>query len=367
MNDMSTFLHPYKSHFFYLPALLICLFTTLSTQSKEEIQKPKLRRIMRVKDLIRQKDEKKEFTSTMGEKELDNADSTLEVQKEMCKNQKNSSTIKRKLMWMTRILITFLALFIGKRKLEEGLIFQGLYIAHDIRADTNIPEKGICNTFTGSNGKTLAYFDDTSYYDNQDNVILFFPGNYSKFSKEPVLYHGILFNWLAKKCARVITFCYPGYGPSTKPFILTEEALNTALDDLITDLKNKGYKTENIILVGHSLGCYAALYLASKYKFKSVFTCSAFTSVRYVANSLFPGLGYLMSYNLDNCALIQKLKCPWWGYHGSKDELVPPESLKKLEEASFYRNKNNKGTTKGEDHNSIVNTYMEWILSEKNR
>jgi pimeloyl-ACP methyl ester carboxylesterase len=127
----------------------------------------------------------------------------------------------------------------------------------------------------------------------------------------------------------VLHYEYYGYGKLSH-FRSSEEGCYSCGDAAYRWLK-KNTNTENIILMGTSLGCAPTVHLATKYrgdsKLKGVFLESPFTSVVRVVTSFF--LGKLLDC-FDNRLKIAAVQAPVFIIHGMQDRVVPFEHGKEL-------------------------------------
>ena len=111
---------------------------------------------------------------------------------------------------------------------------------------------------------------------------------------------------------------YPGYGvynskePSEK--LIFEDAL--CLYEFFT--KKVGFKPENIILIGRSLGSGPATYLANQVKIKCLVLISPYKSIKSVAKDFYPFWGNFIKERFNNIEKIKSIHQPIIIVHGLK-------------------------------------------------
>jgi hypothetical protein len=133
---------------------------------------------------------------------------------------------------------------------------------------------------------------------------------------------------------KILIIDYRGYGKSEgSP---TERGLyadaRAAWDYLSTE---RGVRTENIIILGKSLGGGPAIDLATKVQPAGLIVQSSFTSIPDMAGSvipLFPGM--LLRTKMDSINKVGWVSCPKLFIHSPADELVPFEMGRRLYDAA---------------------------------
>lgn len=116
---------------------------------------------------------------------------------------------------------------------------------------------------------------------------------------------------------------YRGYGksggsPSEKGLYRDADA---AWDFL---LKEKGFKAEQGIVFGESLGGAVAVDLASRVHPAGLILQSTFTSIRDMAARHYPFIPrFLIRTRMDSLSRISRVTCPKLFIHGQHDEIVP--------------------------------------------
>jgi fermentation-respiration switch protein FrsA (DUF1100 family) len=155
-------------------------------------------------------------------------------------------------------------------------------------------------------------------------VILYFHGNAGDLSR-----WGTIAEYFVKQKYDVFIMDYRTYGKSTGT--LSEKALYEDAQLCYNHLI-EGYRADDVIVYGRSLGTGIATYLASKNKTKQLILETPYYSMVDVAQHRFPffPVKYLLKYQLPTFEYIQNVECPIAIFHGTNDGVVPFESGKKL-------------------------------------
>jgi len=128
----------------------------------------------------------------------------------------------------------------------------------------------------------------------------------------------------------VFIFDYRGYGnsqgrPSEKGIYIDAKA---AYDYLV---KERNINPDSIILHGTSLGCAAAINLASKEKIGGLIVEGSFSKGRDVAKRLYPFLpSFVFSDSFNSLSKVKKITAPKLFIHSKNDEIIPFTLGKKL-------------------------------------
>lgn len=152
----------------------------------------------------------------------------------------------------------------------------------------------------------------------RDKVILFLHGN-----KYNISYPLSYIEMLKQLGYNVFIFDYRGYGKSNG--IPTEKGLYQDALGAYDFLKGKGYKGDDIILFGRSLGGAVAIYLAGKVEVRGLIVDSSFTSMYDLSYDIF-GFHFprwLISNRYESIDLIKNLKISKLIIHSEDDDLIP--------------------------------------------
>lgn len=206
----------------------------------------------------------------------------------------------------------------------------------------------------------LGEDDDEVYYRTADgelinalffegrsrNVVLYFHGNAGdlsgwQFVAEDFTSHGF----------KVMVIDYRGYGKSSGG--ISEEGFYLDGAGAYQYLVEKGFKPENIIVYGRSIGSGVAVQVASKYPCKGLILEAPFASLKKLADEklpfFFPSL--YLKFPFDNLAKINKVKCPVIFLHGTNDTLIPPSHSSSL--FKHFTGKKEMILVEGASHNDL--------------
>ncbi len=127
----------------------------------------------------------------------------------------------------------------------------------------------------------------------------------------------------------IFIFDYKGYGKSSgKP---TEEGIYEDAVSAYGFLISRGYKENEIIGYGESLGSAVIIDLASKKKLKAIIIEGGFSSGKDMANYIYPYIPFwLSSIKLNSDEKIKDIKIPKLFIHSHDDVVVPYELGYKL-------------------------------------
>jgi len=129
----------------------------------------------------------------------------------------------------------------------------------------------------------------------------------------------------------IFIFDYRGYGRSEgKPGQKGIFQDSQAAYDYLT--LNRKIAPDNLFLFGRSLGGACAIEIAAKNKAAGLIVESAFTSVKDMANKMFPffPFKFLLRNKYDALGAIASVDMPKLFLHGAEDELVPYSMGQKL-------------------------------------
>ena len=236
---------------------------------------------------------------------------------------------------MTLAVIVYLALllilFLAQRKLQYVPFGKIQEISH-------YRLKGFSEIFlTTSDGiKIFAWYKKPDI--TKDKIILYFHGNAGNMGDR-----ADKFAALSDAGFGVLAISYQGYNksegkPSEQGFINNSKAALQFLFD-------NGYKPNDIILFGESIGSGVAVQLAAtfydKFDFAALFLESPFASIAEVAQQTywFAPVSLLLKDKFESEKYVGKIKAPILIIHGDKDKIVPIAQGKKLYAAITARKK----------------------------
>ena len=194
------------------------------------------------------------------------------------------------------------------------------YMQEEEKKTSSNEKSGHPNQFASPDEKLIVYF-----HGNAEDL-----GHNEEFMKQLRQYMNI----------SVLAMEYPGYGFHAYR-IQDEEGnlkkkLSCSAKKIITngtivmdhvlkpaDQGGMGYKVENVILFGRSIGTGPATQFASIYKPRALITMSAYTSIKDVTiNVAGKFLSNLVSVHFNNLQAMKRVKCPVLLIHGVKDPLI---------------------------------------------
>ena len=125
---------------------------------------------------------------------------------------------------------------------------------------------------------------------------------------------------------------YRGYGRSKgRP---SEKGLYADADAAYRHLTGAGWRPEQIVAHGESLGSAVAVELASRQRCAGVVLEAPFSSGKDMAARVLPLLGPLLVWGFDSTRKIPGIRAPLLVIHGDRDQVVPFEQGRKLFEAA---------------------------------
>lgn len=129
----------------------------------------------------------------------------------------------------------------------------------------------------------------------------------------------------------VLMVDYRGFGKSIGK--RSEDALKNDFQHVYAKMRSKyGYKEENIIIYGRSLGSGFACKLASQNKPKILILDAPYYSFSYLMNRFLPFLpiSMILRFRIRTDLWIRYVRCPVFIIHGTKDWLIPYRSSVRL-------------------------------------
>jgi fermentation-respiration switch protein FrsA (DUF1100 family) len=150
----------------------------------------------------------------------------------------------------------------------------------------------------------------------------------------------------------VLMLDYRGYGKSSgRP---SEQGLYRDSEACFIYLLGKGYRAEQIILHGESLGTAVAIDQSSRRPCAALILEAPFTSASDVAGTVVPYLGPLLVRSFNSLPKIRWIRAPKFFMQGDRDEVIPPRLGQQLfaaaqEPKTFW-------IIPGAGHNDILET-----------
>ncbi len=131
-----------------------------------------------------------------------------------------------------------------------------------------------------------------------------------------------------------LIFDYRGYGRSEgKP---DEEGTYRDSEAAYDWLRERGYRSEQIVAFGVSLGAAIAVELACRRELAALVIDSAFSSMLDVGRETYPWLPvrYILRIDYDSVSKIGGVDIPFLVFHSAGDRLIPIEQARRLYEAA---------------------------------
>jgi uncharacterized protein len=149
-------------------------------------------------------------------------------------------------------------------------------------------------------------------------VVIFFHGNGGALANRAALYKAI-----AGENYGLLAAGYPGYGGN--PGRPSEASLFQAAEANYRWLTGNGYRPEQIVIAGQSLGTGVAVWLASEQPVAGLLLQSPYTSMADMAAKQMPYFParYLIKDRYDSISRIAAIKAPVAWVHGGDDNLIP--------------------------------------------
>ncbi|HQC07631.1 MAG TPA: alpha/beta fold hydrolase [Kaistella chaponensis] len=162
---------------------------------------------------------------------------------------------------------------------------------------------------------------------NPKGVIAYFHGNADNLHR-----WGKIANEYTHFGYDVLVMDYRGYGKSSGP---RNEDFLYADAQFFYDFAVEHYGEDKTILYGRSLGGAFAIKIAAENRPKAVILESTFYNIQDIVNRWLPKkvtdrVSPTMTYHFLSNENIAKVKVPLYHFHGSKDNIVPIKSGKKL-------------------------------------
>ena len=155
-------------------------------------------------------------------------------------------------------------------------------------------------------------------------IIIYFHGNAGSLAR-----WGEVVNDFSAFPYDFFIYDYRTYGKSTG--VKSEDGMLHDAQFIVKYLK-QFYKEEDMILYGRSLGSGLASYCGTLFKVKTVILETPYYNLYDVARHYAPFVPYklLMKYSFRSDQYVQKIDCPVYIFHGTKDKIIPYSSAEKL-------------------------------------
>ena len=268
--------------------------------------------------------------------------------------------LKRVLHWFLRLSV-FYVFFIGVVYLvQEKAIYH---------PDTNKPNIKVAQEITPNITEVTYALPNKkevfAWYlpaPKNEKIVVFFHGNSRNLERNLNQ-----LNFFKKQNVGFFMPEYEGFGSIEGRLMQAE--LEQDVKAALLWLLDKGYKPQDIIIYGHSLGTYLAVYsaafMAQEHQPVSAVVLEApFYSLEYLAKKKFGWaipVSLLLKDKFQSNELIAKIKAPLFVGHGKKDKIIPYDQGLKL-----YRNAHHEKTffsSDLSDHNTLPqNGFIEFVF-----
>lgn len=254
-------------------------------------------------------------------------------------------TLKKRMIAASTIYLILLALlFIFQRNLQ--------YLPSGKISDiSNYPLEGFTQKFliTQDSFRILSWYKKPASSDNK--IILYFHGNAGNIGDRA---HKLA--TFAKDGFGIMAISYRGYsGSEGSP---TQTGLMLDAQASLDFLFKEGYKAEDIILFGESLGSGVAMQLATKYRFAALILESPYSSIVSVAKKSywFVPVNLLLKDKFESVKAAPKITSPILIIHGTNDQVVSYDEGKKL--YRFIQSKKKFTTVDGAGHLDFSEAFL---------
>jgi pimeloyl-ACP methyl ester carboxylesterase len=246
------------------------------------------------------------------------------------KIKKRSSSLyhKKRIKKVVGTFLVLLVIILALRfsPFQEVVFFPGIVLFSKAKKDEYVKE-----FISGYNGKPLFY--KTNKDSKNEKVVLWFLGN-----AESILdYNQDQIEKMSNDYkADLYIFNYRGYGFGTGALKGEKQLYQDANGFFQFVQWEKSYKTENMFVMGRSLGGAFAIDIASKHEdLGGLMIDFTFTSIYQVAcDKISTPLAWLLvRYRLDNISKMPKIQCPVLHLHGKRDAIINVEHGRKLKSA----------------------------------
>ena len=198
--------------------------------------------------------------------------------------------------------------------------------------------------------------------ENSKNLIVYFHGNGGSLKGWIWEYE-----WFKKLISNFLMIDYRGYGKSQG--VPSEEGLYLDAFSAIEYAKTKGFKPENTVVVGRSIGSSIAMKVATKYKVKQVILITPFPDFDYFVNReywfLLPWL--YNPFDFENCVMAKETSQKTLILTAQLDQAIPAKYGRKLKDC--FSQKVEYYELEGVGHNNIsanplYGTYLHYSIQE---
>lgn len=243
--------------------------------------------------------------------------------------------------WIILILVLYLVVCVVIYFVQERFIFQPEKLKQDFEFKYDFPfEEQFFDIEPGVRINALYFFAE-----NPKGLVVYFHGN-----RRSIKGYGKISIDFTQNGYDVFMMSYRGFGKSTGR--RSEKGILSDAQYIYRILKEK-WGDEKMIVFGRSMGSGFACKIAALNRPKMLILDSPYYSFIKVANRYTPflPLRWLLRFHILTHKWIQKVKCPIFIIHGTKDKLIPYKHSVKLR--TLVKNNSMLLSIKGGDHNNL--------------
>lgn len=203
---------------------------------------------------------------------------------------------------------------------QEDIVFHPEKLAKDATFEFNVPFEELF--LQANDGLPLNALHFKA--EQAREIVLFFHGNGGCLSN-----CGNEAEYFVKKGYDVLMYDYRTFGKTKGNLDEGKMYLDalTAFDYLVT----KGFKANQITVIGRSLGTTFAAYVAAKRETKQLILYSPYYSVKALGSEKYPFVpGFLIKYPFETNTFFGEITEPITAFHGKNDGTIPFTHAKRL-------------------------------------
>lgn len=233
--------------------------------------------------------------------------------------------MKSKIVIYIRLLLLALVLYIAGIcfifLFQRFIIFRPEPLPKNYSFDIDSPHEELFLITPDSNRINALFFPTQ---DSARGVVLYFHGNADNLARWSRFHSDF-----TERGYDFFAIDYRGYGKSTGQ---VDEDLFYQDARLAYNWLAKRYPPDHIIIYGRSLGSGPASHLAAEVRAKMLILETPFDNIRSLLLTQAPVLilPFELKYKFPNDEHIQKVSCPIYIFHGTKDRVVPYRSAERL-------------------------------------
>ncbi len=218
------------------------------------------------------------------------------------------------------LLFIYIAVLMLGCSAQTNLIFQPTKLEKDYKFSSEFNYEEVFLPTSDGNKINGLFFSDSSDY-----VILYFHGNAGSLDSWQYVYtnfQSLGYNFFI--------IDYRGYGKSTGE--ISEEGFYIDAKTAYNYLLEKGFKENQIIIYGRSIGSGVAVNLACDKNINALILEAPFTSLKKLVTAKYPYLlpSLYLKYEFNNLEKINRVNSPLLVLHGRNDNVIPFKYGKEL-------------------------------------